>query len=279
MADSYANFGINDRFEATFSEVIEIKPSGTKSVSYTENGNYTEDVEKVASVAVSVDVPNSYSAADEGKVVDGGELVEQTARTITENGQYDTTTNDNVNVNVPNPSTGTKNITTNGQHDVTDYATANVNVPNPSAGSLSITENGTYDVTEKASAVVNVPIGDEWEEVLLWQKPEEITSYEANNAFASFDRSFGSYEYVKLQITGQNATQLRTFIIKNDAAYWPVFIGTNRCCRGFGRNELLNGYEFTTNTLAYQLSDTAVSPRYNNRILPLSIHGIRKKTQ
>lgn len=279
MADSYANFGINDRFEATFSEVIEIKPSGTRSVSYTENGNYAEDVEQVASVAVDVDVPNSYSAADEGKVVDGGELVEQTARTITENGQYDTTTNDNVNVNVPNPSTGTKNITTNGQHDVTDYATANVNVPNPSTGSLSITENGTHDVTDYASAEVAVPTGDEWEEVLLWENPDSTQGVDVG-AQLNLDSSANTCEYFKLQVTGQNSTQLRTFIIKNDAAYWAVFVGTNRCCRGLGRNVRPDGsYFISVNTDAYQISSTASVTVYTDRIIPISVYGIRKKTQ
>ena len=41
------------------------------------------------------------SAADNGKVVVSGALVAQTARAITANGTYDTTTNDSVTVNVP----------------------------------------------------------------------------------------------------------------------------------------------------------------------------------
>lgn len=50
---------------------------------------------------VTVEVPNSYAAADEGKVVSNGALTAQTSRTLTENGTYDTTLNDEVVVNVP----------------------------------------------------------------------------------------------------------------------------------------------------------------------------------
>jgi hypothetical protein len=47
-----------------------------------------------------VNVPNSYTAADEGKVVSGGALVGQTSRNITVNGTYNTTENNEVVVNV-----------------------------------------------------------------------------------------------------------------------------------------------------------------------------------
>ena len=54
---------------------------------------------------VTVSVPNSYSAADEGKVVSGGALVSQTAHaTVTENGVIDTTLNNSVEVDVQNIS-------------------------------------------------------------------------------------------------------------------------------------------------------------------------------
>lgn len=71
-------------------------PTGT--VNITQNG--TVDVTDYASADVAV--PNSYAAADEGKVVSNGALVAQTARAseITANGTYDTTLNDEVTVNV-----------------------------------------------------------------------------------------------------------------------------------------------------------------------------------
>lgn len=69
--------------------------SGTKSI--TANGN-GQDV--VGYAAVNVNVPNSYAAADEGKVVSNGALVAQTSDTCTTNGVVDTTLINSLTVNV-----------------------------------------------------------------------------------------------------------------------------------------------------------------------------------
>lgn len=71
-----------------------IIPTGTKQIA----ANGTHDVTQYASA--NVQVPNTYVAADEGKVVSNGALVAQTGTTITQNGTYDTTENDEVTVNV-----------------------------------------------------------------------------------------------------------------------------------------------------------------------------------
>lgn len=70
-----------------------IIPSGTQSI--VQNGQY--DITEKA--AVDVQVPNSYTASDEGKVVNNGALVAQTSRTVSDNGTYDTTLNNEVVVN------------------------------------------------------------------------------------------------------------------------------------------------------------------------------------
>lgn len=101
-------------------------PEPTGSVTITENG--TVDVKDKAFAIVNVS--NSYDSGDEGKVVSGGALVAQTSRSVTENGTYDTTLNNETFVNVPggvSPS-GTLSISANGTYDVTNYASANVNV-------------------------------------------------------------------------------------------------------------------------------------------------------
>ena len=55
--------------------------------------------------SVIVDVPNTYTAGDEGKVVNNGALVSQTSTSATTNGIVDTTLNNSIDINVPNTYT------------------------------------------------------------------------------------------------------------------------------------------------------------------------------
>lgn len=89
-----------------------ITPTGT--INITQNGQ--TDVTQYASAAVNV--PNSYTAEDEGKVVQEGELEAQTSETITQNGAYDTTTKDEVVVDVQGgaPNLQDKTFTQNGTY-------------------------------------------------------------------------------------------------------------------------------------------------------------------
>lgn len=68
-----------------------ITPTGTKQIEITQNGTTTEDVTQYANAQITANVPNSYSAGDEGKVVSNGALVAQTSDTVTQNDTYDTT--------------------------------------------------------------------------------------------------------------------------------------------------------------------------------------------
>lgn len=71
-----------------------IVPAGTKQI----NQNGTHDVAQYASAEVNV--PNTYAASDEGKVVHNGALTAQTSDTATENGTVDTTLINSLTVNV-----------------------------------------------------------------------------------------------------------------------------------------------------------------------------------
>ena len=156
------------------------------------NGQYNASDDSADGYSgVRVNVPNSYSASDEGKVVSNGNLVAQTTKQITANGTHDTTTNNSVSVDVPNSYAASdngkvvvnqelvaqtsKNINANGTHDTTANNSVVVDVPNSytaadegkvvSDGALvgqtsrNVTANGTYDTTENNQIVVNVSGG------------------------------------------------------------------------------------------------------------------------
>lgn len=78
-----------------------------EALSVTENGTYTPSSGKDGFSQAVVNVPNSYAAGDEGKVVSNGALVAQTSDTVTENGTYDTTLKNQITVNVSGGGGGT----------------------------------------------------------------------------------------------------------------------------------------------------------------------------
>ena len=121
----------------------------TQSLNVSANGTYRAPTGK-AYTPVNVNVPNSYSASDEGKVVSNGALVSQTAHAeVTQNGTIDTTLNNSVTVNVPQGSTptGTKqiSISQNGTttEDVAAYASAEITVAVP-IPSYQTWQGGSY---------------------------------------------------------------------------------------------------------------------------------------
>lgn len=89
---------LEDDVEVTYTRPA--APTGTKNISITANGQTTEDVTAYASAQITANVPNTYAAADEGKVVSNGALVAQGSDTVTQNDTYDTTLISSLTVNV-----------------------------------------------------------------------------------------------------------------------------------------------------------------------------------
>ena len=72
----------------------------------TSNGTYSASADNADGYSiVRANVPNSYSAGDEGKVVSNGALVAQSSATKTANGTYDTTLNNEIVVAIPSYDT------------------------------------------------------------------------------------------------------------------------------------------------------------------------------
>ncbi len=122
-----------------------ITPTGRKNIYL--NGVY--DVTNYAEALVNV--ANSYSEADEGKVVDNGELVEQDEHLeIVHNGTWNTTLYKSVWVDVQN------------SYSVEDLGkvvtTVGANRRLVEQTSREITENGTYDTTLNNEVTVDVSI-------------------------------------------------------------------------------------------------------------------------
>lgn len=97
----------SDNADGYSSVSVEVEPNlTTKSI--TANGTYNATSDNADGYSsVTVNVPNTYSASDEGKVVSNGALVAQSSDTVTENGTVDTTLISSLLVNVAGGSSGT----------------------------------------------------------------------------------------------------------------------------------------------------------------------------
>ena len=89
-----ANVLVREEYLESIADAIRYKNSGSDTYTPSQMSQAITDIQ------------NSYSASDEGKVVSNGSLASQTALSISDNGTYDTTTKNEVivNVNVGLPS-------------------------------------------------------------------------------------------------------------------------------------------------------------------------------
>ena len=231
---------------------------GTKTI--TANDTYdAEDDDLSGYSSVTVNVPNSYTAGDEGKVVNNGALVAQTSDTVTQNGTVDTTLINSLTVNVSGgiTPTGAKqiSITSNGTttEDVTNYASAEItaNVPNTytagdegkvvSGGALvsqtsdTVTQNGTVDTTLINSLTVNVSGSSEPDCAIRlknfviqsskWKLENAIPNYLASggcvhlvytlqyNSSTSNDLQIVSFGYGAMSSWSPGTTNIATYIL------------------------------------------------------------------
>lgn len=211
----------------------EITPTGTKEISVTQNGTTTTDVTYYANAKVVANVPNTYAAADEGKVVQDGDLEAQTTATFEANDVYDTTTIKQVTVDVPASAvdSGYVYITENGTEDVVGYAQAVVNVPNTYAagdegkvvdngalvaqGSATYTVNNTYDTTKIKSVTVNVSGGGS---PTLQTKSVSYTPSESQQtAQVTADEGYDALQEVDVTVGAISSTYVGSGIDRNDS--------------------------------------------------------------
>ena len=130
------------RIEALLKQILEQGGPGgggeitRERLDVDQNGTFTAPAGK-AYTPVVVAVPNSYAAADEGKVVKNGALAAQGSATVTENGTVDTTEISAVTVAVPVPVLEALSATANGTYTPTAghaFNSAVVNVPSSGGG-------------------------------------------------------------------------------------------------------------------------------------------------
>jgi len=187
-------------------------PSQVNPLNVTENGEYDAG-EDAAYNPVVVNVPNTYTEADEGKVVSNGALISQTTAQINTNGTHDTTLNDSVVVDVPNSYTAedegkvvsggalvaqtATEVTENGVYNTTTNDQVTVNVPIPELTSLSAPSNGTYAA----------PQGTAWNEV--------VVTADILSMATKLDGLFGSAVDMPLELTinAPNAATIKNLFL------------------------------------------------------------------
>jgi hypothetical protein len=172
---------------------------------------------------VTVDVPNSYAASDNGKVVVNQELVAQTSKNINANGTHDTTANNSVVVDVPNSyaaadegkvvSSGalvaqtSRNVTANGTYDTTGNNEVVVNVSGGGGGTLiqkTITQNGTYNASDDnadgySSVTVNVS-GGSGSKVKIMNRGQVSSTSDYQTAYFDSSVDFSIYDLLLFEL-------------------------------------------------------------------------------
>lgn len=159
--------GINDGLE-DFAAAIATIPTGgdlgTKTID--TNGTYEASSDNLDGYSsVTVEVPNSYVAGDEGKVVSNGALVAQTSSSTNANGTVDTTLINSLNVSVPNTYVAGDEgkVVSNGELVAQTSSSTNANgvVDTTLIGSLTVEVDNTYTAEDEGKVVSNGSLIDQ----------------------------------------------------------------------------------------------------------------------
>lgn len=211
------------------------------SKSIVANGTYNASSDEADGYdSVSVNVPNTYSAQDEGKVVSSGALVAQESQNVSQNGTYDTTLKNEVVVNVPNSYSA-------GDEGKVVSSGALV-----SQTSATKTENGTYDTTLNNEIVVAVP-----DPVLVQKAITENGTY--NPASDNAD----GYSSVFVNISGGGGSGIPLFsrsewnaLTKQQKLSYGL-VAIQDSITGYGRGDLVSGEDYT------EYLEAEIVPKYS----------------
>ena len=211
-----------------------------QSLSATANGTYNPGSGK-AYKPVYVEVPNSYTAGDEGKVVSGGELVSQTSRNVSANGTVDTTLIDEVVVAVPNTysqsdegkvvsggelvAQGSQTVTENGAVDTTLIDNLTVNVSG-GVSAVKLMDHGQVSDTSQymAATFENAVDFSAYDCLLIYLFRESETHYGATNATGAFDIAGGLYNNTLKQTYSMEITTTQISCTSYRGSYVDIYV-------------------------------------------------------
>lgn len=222
------------------------------SKTVTQNGAYDpEDDDADGYSGVTVNVPNTYAAGDEGKVVSNGELVAQGSHTITENGTYDTTLVSELTADIAGGG-GVKNIL------------SGTNAPSPSLGSdgdIYLLHKKTKDAVLSYLRTNNINLNVSLSNWTYRTSDKIVLKYKNVGAHGGLWGQFlnvANYQQLLLQYNLYNGRQCMNLYhggaYSGDGAYW--FAGPSDTTKYFA--VILDGSDFSIRSGAGRDNYTAI---------------------
>lgn len=270
--DPQSIYGVNDDGEAVLRVSEDVEGDPTSIYGVNSDG---EACMRISTKVTSDDPTSIYGVNGSGEACvriegsGGGEPINNQDKTITTNGSYTAdegyTGLGTVTVNVPNPSTGTKNITGNGTYDVTDFASANVNVPTTApAHYIEKTVDANGKLINSSNVMDLTGVTDIGYYTLYY-------SYYANTALKS-----GLDMSDVLTITGDHAcyhTFQASRIISADLSSLTTVSGSYACENMFSGNSNFTSFDLSSLT-TISSQNACASMFYSTRITTASLPSL-----